>query len=243
MSEPTVEPIPCLRDNYAYLVRRPEADEAVIVDAAEAAPVAAALDSRGLRLAAILHTHHHWDHTGGDDELLARWPGAVVVGHASDGVRVPRQSRPVVHGDRLEVGGLSGRVLHTPGHTRGGVTYVFGGQAFTGDTLFQAGCGRLLEGTAAEMWHSLATVLAGSLPPEARIWCGHEYTSSSLRFAVHAEPDNAAARRRLTWADERTEAGLPTVPSTLAEELTFNPFLRAGSVERFAELRRAKDRF
>jgi hydroxyacylglutathione hydrolase len=249
-----VLPVPCLSDNYAYLVTADGSAEAFVVDPSEAEPVAAALAREGLRLVAVVNTHHHPDHVGGNEGLLARFGAMPVYAHASDAGRIPGQTERVEEGRRVRVAGLDLEPIHVPGHTTGAVAYVVEGAVFTGDTLFVAGCGRLFEGTPAMMHESLSEKL-GRLPPATRVYCGHEYTVSNLRFAVHAEPDNRAAAEKLERARAMRERGEATVPSTIGEELATNPFLRCaeaslaarypgdGPVEVFAAVRKAKDSF
>jgi len=224
-----VLPIPCLSDNYAYLVANDGSNEAVVIDPSEAAPVIAALERENLKLVAILNTHHHWDHVGGNDELLARFGALPVYAHESDFGRVPKQTERVSEGSSFDVAGLSFRPLHVPGHTLGAVSYCVGEGAnpavFTGDTLFVAGCGRLFEGTPEQMFASLAGKL-GKLPPETRVFCGHEYTFNNLRFALHVEPENQAVKKKLDAAESAKTRGAFMIPSTIAEELETNPFLR-----------------
>lgn len=247
-------PIPCLSDNYAYLVAEEGRGEAIVVDASEAAPVLSALERERLRLAGVLSTHHHHDHVGGNEELAARFPGLPIYAHESDRGRVPGQTEAVREGVAFSIAGLSFSPLHVPGHTLGAVAYCVDGAVFTGDTLFLAGCGRLFEGTP-EMMHASLTKKLAVLPPETRLYCGHEYTVSNLRFAAHVEPDNAAVAARLEAARAARERGEPTVPGTIADELATNPFLRCGTgavrarfpgateVEVFAAVRKAKDGF
>jgi hydroxyacylglutathione hydrolase len=249
-----VVPVPCLSDNYAYLVAADGAEEAFVVDPSEAEPVVAALEREHLRLVAIVNTHHHHDHVGGNEALRARYGPLPVYAYESDEGRVPAQTERVAEGRRFHVAGLALDPIHVPGHTTGAVAYVVEDAVFTGDTLFVAGCGRLFEGTPEMMHHSLVDKLA-RLPPATRIYCGHEYTVANLRFAVHVEPDNHAAVTKLERATAMRARGEPTVPSTVAEELSTNPFLRCGEhavaqrfagatpVEVFAAVRRAKDTF
>lgn len=221
-----VLPVPCLSDNYAYLVTAGGAD-AIVVDPSEAEPVIAALAREGLRLVGILNTHHHHDHVGGNEALVARFGAMPVYAHESDQGRVPGQTEQVQEGRAIEVAGLTFEVLHVPGHTTGAVAYVGHGAVFTGDTLFVAGCGRLFEGTPAMMYTSLCEKL-GKLPGDTRVYCGHEYTASNLRFAQHVEPGNTAVREKLAKVTAMRDRGEATVPSTIAEELATNPFLRVG---------------
>lgn len=221
-----VLPVPCLSDNYAYLVTAGGAD-AVVVDPSEAEPVIAALEREGLRLVGILNTHHHFDHVGGNEALVARFGAMPVFAHESDRGRVPGQTDDVKEGRAIEIGGLRFEALHVPGHTTGAVAYVGHGAVFTGDTLFVAGCGRLFEGTPATMFTSLCEKLA-ALPGDTQVYCGHEYTASNLRFAQHVEPDNAAVKEKLAKVTAMRERGEATVPSTIADERATNPFLRVG---------------
>ncbi|MFO0762971.1 MAG: hydroxyacylglutathione hydrolase [Byssovorax sp.] len=249
-----VIPVPCLSDNYAYLAVRDGAKEAIVIDPSEAAPVLAALEQEGLVLVAILNTHHHFDHVGGNEELREKLGPLPVYAHVSDVGRVPAQTVQVEEGKRFSVAGFEVEPMHVPGHTLGAVAYVIEDAVFTGDTLFVAGCGRLFEGTPEQMHTSLSGKL-GKLPPETRVFCGHEYTVQNLRFAAFAEPDNQAVADKLDWAMSEREAGRPTVPSTIGAELGHNPFLRceraslqkhfpgSNATETFAAVRRAKDSF
>ncbi|WP_096333668.1 hydroxyacylglutathione hydrolase [Nannocystis exedens] len=241
----TIEPVPCLRDNYAYLLRDPETGDVWLVDPSEAEPPARAVAAAGGRLRGILATHHHHDHVGGIDELVGE--GVWVAGHASDRGRIPGQTEFVEattdtwHDTGLVLGGRRLLGLHIPGHTRGAIAWRLVGEGgepddvFTGDTLFAAGCGRLFEGTPAQMHKSLQQLAA--LDPSTRLWFGHEYTAGNLRFAAVVEPDNRAVAERA--------AALPgrTTPTTVADERATNPFVRAGSVEELAARRQAKDEF
>lgn len=249
-----VIPVPCLSDNYAYLVTADGSDMAFVVDPSESAPVIAALTQHRLRLVAILNTHHHHDHIGGNEGLLAEYGPMPVYAHAIDKERIPALTVPLVDGQEFSVAGLDLRAIHVPGHTRGAVAYVVEGAVFTGDTLFVGGCGRLFEGTAEQMYESLNVKLA-RLPRETKIYCGHEYTVNNLRFAVSVEPGNGLAAVKLAAAQAIRARGEPTVPSTLDEELATNPFLRCEETaflarypafkpaQTFAQVRKAKDEF
>jgi len=252
--------IPCLKDNYAYLVVCDQTGEAAVVDVSEAVPVLEAAKREGVKLVAIWSTHHHLDHVGGNEEVVRAVGIREVVGHVSDKGRIPEQTRFVETGDVVTVGSVKARAMHIPGHTLGAVAYFVDDGAqravFTGDTLFLAGCGRLFEGTPAQMHASLASLAA--LPPDTRVFCGHEYTAANLRFAKHAEPSNAQVDIAASAIAIEREAGRPSVPGTLAREIETNPFLRARSAEirrtlgipsdaddvtAFAAIRKAKDDF
>lgn len=252
-----IDLVPCLSDNYAYLLVDDSSSPAsvAIVDPSEAGPVVKALTSRGLQLTHVLCTHHHWDHTGGNNDLKRRY-GAQVVGPKADESRIPGIDVALAEGQTWQFGRHTMHVLDTPGHTRGHVSFYFpeAGAVFTGDTMFSLGCGRLFEGSPPQMWASLSKL--AKLPPETRIYCGHEYTQSNVKFALSLEPGNNALQARAAEVKHLREQGLPTIPSTLREELAVNPFLRPGSMEirrslklsptiedvdSFAAIRRAKD--
>jgi hydroxyacylglutathione hydrolase len=238
----TAQPVALLRDNYAWLLRDGATGATAIVDPAESAPVAAAIDAAGGRLDLILLTHHHGDHIAGTDEVRDRY-GARVVGARADAHRLPALNQAVREGDSVALGESVGRVIETPGHTHGHVCYYFpdGGVLLCGDTLFSLGCGRLLEGTAAQLFASLRELAA--LPADTWVCCGHEYTEANARFALEADPDNAALRSYAEQVRALRRAGRPSVPSRLADELAANPFLRAPDVATLAALRARKDRF
>lgn len=237
-----VEIIPCLEDNYAYLV---EAGGALaVVDPSQAAPALAALAGR--KLTHILNTHHHWDHIGGNLELKEKF-GAPIIGPAKDAARIPGMDVGVDEKSGWQFAGHAVQVLEVPGHTRGAIAFVMDGNVFTGDTLFVMGCGRLFEGDAPTMWASLSKLMM--LPDGTKIWCGHEYAASNARFALSLEPDNHALVQRAR------AMGPVSVPSTMGEEKRTNPFLRAAQLRGalgmngaddaavFAEIRRRKDSY
>ncbi len=251
-----IQQIPVLSDNYVYLAHDPATGATAVVDPAVAAPVMAALDDKGWRLSHILNTHHHGDHVGGNLEIKAA-TGCTVVGPRADSSRIPGIDVAVADGETYALGSAEAQVFDVPGHTRGHIAYWFADSAalFCGDTLFALGCGRLFEGTAAQMWTSLCKLRA--LPADTRVYCAHEYTQANARFALSVEPDNADLVARAARIDELRARGEPTVPSTLGEERATNPFLRADApglktaldladadpVTVFAETRHRKDVF
>jgi len=226
-----VFPIPQLSDNYAYLVVDPASGDAAIVDCAEAASVLEEVARRGVALRAVLATHHHFDHVGGNRDLLAKLPNLRVYGSADDAPKIPGITNRVRDGDEVKLGDLRATIVFIPAHTSGHVAYWFPQEraVFTGDTLFAGGCGRLFEGDAAQMMASLGKLAA--LPDDTRVYCGHEYTEKNLQFALTLEPGNAALRAKIASVQAMRHAGKPTVPSTIADEKATNPFLRTDSPE------------
>ena len=247
-----IERIPTLGDNYTYLVVCEETQEAAIVDAPEADPVIAKVDELGCRVTKILSTHHHADHSMANPALAEKY-GVPVYGHVSDSARIPGFTDGLEEGDTITVGNHTARIFFIPSHTMGHIAYVFDDAkaAFTGDTLFAGGCGRLFEGDPAMMFDAMQKL--GALPGDMRVFCGHEYTEGNLVFAAHAEPSNEAVKRKLEkvreirankasdWHDA-TPAEM-TVPSTIAEEHETNPFMRAETAAELGERRAAKDSF
>ena len=238
----TAQAIPILSDNYAWLVRDDQSGFTAIVDPAEEAPIVTAIEAAGGRLDAIILTHHHDDHIAAVEPIRARY-GAKVIGAAADAKRLPKLDQAVREGDIVQLGSASARVIDTPGHTVGHISYFIepGAVLLCGDTLFSLGCGKLLEGTAADMFGSLQKL--AKLPPEAIVCCGHEYTQSNARFAVTEEPDNAALRDRAAEVTRLRDVGQATVPSRLGGELVQNPFLHATDAATLGAIRTRKDRF
>ena len=248
--------IPCLTDNYAYLLHDAASGHTSLVDVPEAAPILNALALRGWRLDQILLTHHHSDHIQGVPELVAA-TGTTVLGARADAHRLPPLTRALGAGDTVAIGPEPAQVLDVSGHTLGHIAFYLpaSGLAFTADSLMAGGCGRLFEGSPAVMWQSLLSLAA--LPGETLICSGHEYTASNLRFAVTIEPDNPALLARIECVAKARAEDRPTVPSRLSDEMATNPFLRARlphvktligrpdapDVEAFAEIRARKDKF
>lgn len=251
-----VHQIPCLSDNYGYLVHEPSSGATATIDTPEVEPILKALAEKGWKLTHILNTHHHFDHAGGNAALKEK-TGCVVVGPKGEKDLIPGIDRAVGEGDIVELGAARARVIEVPGHTRGHIAYSFADDqiAFVGDTLFALGCGRLFEGTPQQMWTSLNKLTA--LPDETVVYCAHEYTQSNARFALSVEPQNAALVARAKEIDAKRARGEWTVPTTIGLEKETNPFLRAASrdlrltigmekasdVEVFAETRKLKDSF
>ena len=253
---PEIVTIPCLKDNYAFLLHDPATGATAAIDVPEAPPIKAALAARGWQLTDIVITHHHWDHVDGVAALRAD-TGARVWGAAADAHRLPPLDHAVAEGDPVTIGTVTGHVIDVSGHTVGHIAlYVPQAQAvFTADSLMALGCGRLFEGTAAQMWASLQKLAA--LPPETLVCSGHEYTMGNLRFALTIEPDNPALISRGKKIEAARAVDQPTVPSLLSEELATNPFLRAAdpgiarhlglegqaAADVFARIRSLKDSF
>jgi hydroxyacylglutathione hydrolase len=256
MAKLEIYQFPTRSDNYGVLIHDPETQATAAIDAPEADPILAALRDKGWRLTDILITHHHADHTAGV-ETLKKKTGSTVYGPAREAGLIPGLDVEVKEGDTVAVGHADGHVIETPGHTRGHVSYYFPDEAavFVGDTMFSVGCGRLLEGDAPTMWSSLSKLAA--LPPETQVYCGHEYTNANCRFALTVEPDNEALQARAAEVAENAAKGLPSLPTTIGQELATNPFLRVTSPaiqqrlgvegrpleDVFGEVRRRKDSF
>jgi hydroxyacylglutathione hydrolase len=226
-----IERIPALNDNYIFLLHHPATQTAAVVDPAVAAPVLHHLQALDATLVAIFNTHHHSDHVGGNTALLQQFPQATVYGSKVDQGRIPGQQVYLEEGDRVTFGDRTAEVLFVPGHTRGHIAYYFPptlptepGELFCGDTLFAGGCGRLFEGTPAQMTDSLSKIR--QLPDDTRIWCAHEYTQNNLRFALTVDPENQQLQQRALAVNAARQRSEATVPSALGLEKQTNPFLR-----------------
>ncbi len=247
---------PCLTDNFGVLLHDPSSGKTAAIDAPEAAPIEAALAKTGWRLTEILVTHHHADHTAGIGELKARHKCRVVAPR-NEAQRIAHVDETVGEGDTVRVGSLEGRVIDTPGHTAGHISYFFAADklAFVGDTLFSIGCGRVIEGNPEMMWHSLLKLR--DLPGDTQFYCGHEYTDANIRFAKTIEPNNKALAARAQEVERLVAAKKFTIPATIGAEKAANPFLRADEADLakslgladspawkvFAEIRERKNRF
>jgi hydroxyacylglutathione hydrolase len=236
-----VEIIPCLQDNYSYLIID-ENNNACVVDPSEAKPVIDLVERESINLEYILNTHHHYDHIGGNEELKERY-NSIVVGYNGDAKRIPGidvlvENNQVWKGDNFEA-----KIIHIPGHTTGHISFHFFKEKliFTGDTLFSLGCGKIFEGTYQEMFESLNKIK--SLPEDTKIYCGHEYTLQNSKFCIKHDPTNSNLQNKILEITEKLENALPTIPSILKDEIECNIFLRAKNVESFSKLRDLKDNF
>ena len=234
--------VPAFADNYLWLIHDHDSGETAVVDPGDPAPVLAEAQKRGWRISKILNTHWHPDHTGGN-LAIRESSGATIIGPAGENGRVPGLDVALEEGDRIKIGNHEAEVWEVPGHTLGHIAYILrdDGMAFVGDTMFAMGCGRLFEGSADQMYHSLGR-LAG-LPDDMKLYCAHEYTLANARFAAHAFPDNKAISDRLRHVEQERSKARSTVPTTVGEERATNPFLIARDVEQFTDLRAKKDNF
>jgi hydroxyacylglutathione hydrolase len=232
--------VPAFTDNYIWLVHDADSGETAVVDPGEAAPALAEADRRGWAISQVWNTHHHWDHTGGN-QAIKDATGCTVSGPAAEDIKI--RDVALSEDSALRLGSHSGRAMEIPGHTLGHVALIFDKDriAFVGDTLFAMGCGRLFEGTPQQMYRSLQRI--AELPADTALYCGHEYTLANARFAAHAEPDNADIAERLVEVQALRAAGKITLPTTVEQERATNPFVRAKGWEEFASLRSDKDRF
>lgn len=251
-----VHQFPCLSDNYGYLIHDPDAGVTATIDTPEVAPINSALEEKGWQLTHILNTHHHFDHAGGNLELKDRW-NCRIIGSKDDAERIPGIDVKLGDGDTFQFGNFDAQVFDVSGHTLGHIAFYFpeADKLFCGDALFALGCGRLFEGSPAQMWTSLQKLMA--LPEKTGVYCAHEYTQANAAFALSVEPQNDALQQRAKEIEALRAEGRPTVPSTIGLELETNPFLRPMSddlqanlnmqgaelVDVFAETRRRKDNF
>lgn len=228
MAAPEIHQFICLKDNYGVLVRDPATGAVATIDAPNGDEVAAALRSKGWKLTHILNTHRHGDHTDGNLPLKTA-TGCTIIGPRGEADQVPGIDKAVGDGDTFMLGSIEVRVLDTPGHTKGHITFWMpsAGVAFAGDTLFAMGCGRVFEGNAEQMWNSLSKLAA--LPPATKVYCGHEYTLANAKFALTIEPENEKLQARVKETEAQRARGEMTLPTTIAVELETNPFLRAKS--------------
>lgn len=237
-----IEMFPCLWDNYGFLIHSPDTGETAAIDTPEASKIMAACEDKGWTLTHIWNTHHHPDHVGGNAELAKKYD-LDILGPGHDQGRIPEITQGVNGGDVFSFGGHEVHVIDTPGHTTSHIVYYVpaASAAFVGDTLFVMGCGKLFEGTPAQMYESLQKLAL--LPDDTKVYCAHEYTLSNGKFAITVEPDNADLIAAIADAKDLREAEKPTVPSTIGAEKRINPFMRAASAEALGTIRAAKDQF
>jgi hydroxyacylglutathione hydrolase len=234
--------LPALKDNYIYILRNEATGETGVIDPTLAAPVLEFLTNKKWQLNYIINTHHHWDHTDGNVEIKQA-TGAKVIGFKGDAHRIPGIDIEVADGQIIDICGHKAEIIFIPGHTLGHIAYNFKNKKilFCGDTLFSLGCGRLFEGTAEQMFTSLQKLAA--LPENTAVYCAHEYTQSNSKFAITIEPDNKDLQNRIKEVAVLRSHNKPTIPTSIELELKTNPFLRAGTVEEFARVRKMKDGF
>ena len=237
-----VEIIPCLQDNYSYLIIDENNNSACVVDPGEAKPIVDYLKNKNIKLRYILNTHHHSDHIGGNEYLKKKF-GSIVVGFKKDINRIPEIDVLLEDNQIWKAENFEAKIIHIPGHTSGHICFHFFQEklVFTGDTLFSLGCGRIFEGTYKEMFESLNKIK--SLPEETKVYCGHEYTLSNLKFCIKYNPENRNLKKKAENIKKKIDNGLPTIPSTIKDELECNIFLRANDLESFSKLRDLKDNF
>ena len=237
-----VEIIPCLQDNYSYLIIDEDKLEACVVDPSEAKPIIDYLSGKNIKLKYILNTHHHYDHIGGNTELKKKF-GSVVLGFNGDAKRIPEIDILLKDNEIWNSGNFKAKIIHIPGHTLGHICFYFFDEnlLFTGDTLFSLGCGRIFEGTYEQMYDSLNKLK--SLPKETKIYCGHEYTLNNSKFCLEHDSENSSLLKKIEFIKKQRNNNLPTIPSTLQDEIDCNIFLRANDLKTFSKLRDLKDNF
>jgi len=237
-----IQIIPCLQDNYSYLIIDEENNIACVVDPSEADPIIEYLENTQIKLKFILNTHHHYDHVGGNQKLKEKY-GASVIGYKGDKERIPGIDILVNDQETWMHKNFEAKIIHTPGHTLGHICFYFykNESVFTGDTLFSLGCGRIFEGTYAQMFNSLMKLK--KLPTNTKVFCGHEYTLQNSKFCIVHNDDNKNLKTKINDIKIKLKAGLSTIPSTIKDELECNIFLRSNNVETFSKLRDLKDNF
>jgi hydroxyacylglutathione hydrolase len=237
-----IQIIPCLQDNYSYLIIDEESNIACAIDPGEADPIIEYLENNKIQLKFILNTHHHYDHIGGNQRLKEKY-GASIVGYKGDKERIPGINILVNDQETWIHKNFEAKIIHIPGHTLGHICFYFYKEeyVFTGDTLFSLGCGRIFEGTYSQMFDSLMKLKA--LPQNTKVYCGHEYTKKNSDFCLTHDTNNNNLKNKIRRIDARLKSGLPTIPSTIKDELECNIFLRSNNVETFSKLRDLKDNF
>ena len=237
-----VEVIPCLQDNYSYLIIDKSNSSACVVDPSEAKPIMNFIEKENINLKYILNTHHHFDHVGGNKNLKKKY-NSVVIGYKDDASRIPEIDILLEDNQIWKADNFEAKIMHIPGHTTGHICYHFFKEKliFTGDTLFSLGCGKLFEGTYQDMFSSLKKIK--KLSQDTKIYCGHEYTLQNSKFCIEYDPENTKLKNKITEIKKKLENNLPTIPSTLKDENECNIFLRAKDVESFSKLRDLKDIF
>ena len=237
-----IEVIPCLQDNYAYIILDEVNNTACVIDPSESEPVINFLEKNNIELKFILNTHHHYDHVGGNQELKQKY-AAKIIGYKGDKDRIPGIDFLVDDQENWKQGNFEAKIIHIPGHTLGHICFYFykENSAFTGDTLFSLGCGRIFEGTYSQMYNSLKKLKM--LPENTKIFCGHEYTKQNSKFCIKHDEDNQNLKNKINENDKKLKKGLPTIPSTIKDELECNIFLKSDNLEIFSKLRDLKDNF
>ena len=237
-----VEIIPCLQDNYSYLVIDETNNTACVVDPSEALPIIDFISNKNINLKYILNTHHHFDHIGGNKDLKKKY-NLSVVGFKGDKNRIPEIDILVEDNEIWKADNFEARIFHIPGHTNGHISFFFHKDkfVFTGDTLFSLGCGRIFEGTYQEMFNSLDKIK--NLPRDTKVYCGHEYTLQNSKFCIKHDSNNLNLKKKISEINNKIKNNLPTIPTTIKEELECNIFLRANDLKSFSKLRDLKDNF
>ena len=237
-----IQIIPCLKDNYSYLIIDEENNVACVVDPSEAEPIIEYLEGTQIKLKFILNTHHHYDHVGGNQKLKEKY-GANVVGYKGDKDRIPGIDILVNDQETWVYKNFEAKIIHIPGHTLGHICFYFhkDESVFSGDTLFSLGCGRLFEGTYKQMFDSLKKLK--ELPKNTKVFCGHEYTLQNSKFCMFHDLNNKNLKNKVNNIKIKLKAGLPTIPTTIKDELECNIFLRSDNIETFSKLRDLKDNF